>query len=80
LGGGNLLLEMSFFLAVAVLAGLLSPLMSRTILFGAEMFARLKIPGWLKPALGGLGVGLLGALLFDELLGASRCSRSSRPR
>lgn len=72
LGGGNLLLEMSFFLALAVLAGLLSPVMSRTILFGSDMFARLQIPSWIKPAIGGLGVGLLGALLFDDLLGAGR--------
>jgi CIC family chloride channel protein len=71
LGGGNLLLEMSFFLALAVFAGLLSPVMSRAILLGSDMFARLKIPSWTKPALGGLGVGLIGALLFDEVLGNS---------
>jgi CIC family chloride channel protein len=71
LGGGHLLLEMSFFLALAVFAGLLSPAMSRAILFGSDTFARLKIPSWSKPALGGLAVGLLGALLFDEVLGSS---------
>jgi chloride channel protein, CIC family len=72
LGGANLLVEMAFFLALAVFAGLLSPVMSRAILFSGDVFGRLKIPSWTKPALGGLGVGLLGALLFDELLGAGR--------
>ena len=72
LSGGHLLLEMSFFLALAVFAGLLSPVMSRAILLGGDVFGRLKIPAWIKPAIGGLGVGLLGALLFDEVLGAGR--------
>jgi CIC family chloride channel protein len=45
LGGSNLLMEMTFFLALAVFAGLLSPAMSRVILFGSDMFARLKIGG-----------------------------------
>jgi CIC family chloride channel protein len=72
LGGGHLLMEMAFFLTLAVFAGLLSPVMSRAILFGGDVFARLSIPVWIKPALGGLGVGLLGALLFDEVLGAGR--------
>jgi CIC family chloride channel protein len=72
LGGGHLLMEMTFFLALAVFAGLLSPAMSRVILFLGDVFARMKIPSWIKPGLGGLAVGLLAALLFDELLGASR--------
>lgn len=71
--GDQLLLEMFFFLALAVLAGLLSPLMSRVILFATDLFERMKrVPAWVKPALGGLGVGVLAALLFTDLLGPGR--------
>ncbi len=71
--GEHMLLEMIFFLAMAVFAGLLSPAMSRVILYTSDMFTRLaKVPVWIKPAIGGLGVGLLGALAFTDLLGPGR--------
>ena len=71
--GDRLLLEMVFFLAVAVVAGLLSPLMSRVILAVSDLFERIeKLPLWIKPALGGLGVGLMGTVLFTDLLGPGR--------
>ncbi|WP_106395591.1 chloride channel protein [Enhygromyxa salina] len=71
--GDRLLLEMIFFLALAVIAGLLSPAMSRVIIFSSDLFEGMKrLPVWAKPALGGLGVGLLGALLFSQLLGPGR--------
>ncbi|NVB38478.1 chloride channel protein [Pseudenhygromyxa sp. WMMC2535] len=71
--GDSLLLEMVFFLALAVIAGLLSPLMSRVILFVSDLFERFeKLPQWVRPGLGGLGVGLMGTLLFTDLLGPGR--------
>lgn len=71
--GDHMLLEMMFFLTMAVLAGLLSPAMSRVILTVGDAFTRLgRVPAWFKPAIGGLGVGLLGALLFTDLLGPGR--------
>ena|GEM_PF-56757 len=71
--GEQLLLEMLFFLALAVIAGLLSPLMSRVILFCGDVFEGIEpLPAWARPAVGGLGVGLIGALLFTELLGPGR--------
>jgi CIC family chloride channel protein len=76
--GEHMLLEMAFFLTMAVLAGLLSPAMSRVILSTSDAFTKLgKLPAWLKPAIGGLGVGLLGALLFTDLLGPGRGTLSA---
>ena len=70
--GSHLVVEMIFFLALAVLAGLLSPAMSRVVLAISDGFAKLdKLPSWIKPAIGGLGVGLLG-LWFTQLLGPGR--------
>ncbi|PRQ08882.1 chloride channel protein [Enhygromyxa salina] len=71
--GDRLLLEMIFFLALAVVAGLLSPLMSRVILWIGDLFERMKsLPQWIRPGLGGLGVGILGVVLFAQLLGPGR--------
>ncbi|HVH99618.1 MAG TPA: chloride channel protein, partial [Enhygromyxa sp.] len=71
--GDRLLLEMLFFLALAVVAGLLSPLMSRVILFSSDLFAGIEpLPRWARPALGGLGVGLIAALLSTDMVGPGR--------
>jgi CIC family chloride channel protein len=71
--GDRLLLEMLFFLALAVVAGLLSPLMSRVILFCSDLFAGIEpLPRWARPALGGLGVGLIAALLSTDMVGPGR--------
>lgn len=71
--GDQLVLEMLFFLALAVIAGLLSPLMSRTILFCSDLFAGIEpVPSWARPALGGLGVGLIAALLSTDMVGPGR--------
>jgi CIC family chloride channel protein len=76
--GGISLTGMIFVLLLAVAAGALSPLMSRAIIVSSRLFARLKVPVWAKPALGGLGLGLLGLLvftgtpIFSDILGPGR--------
>lgn len=69
---GAELIEMPLYLLLAVLAGLIAPMMTTAIMWTARRFDRLKIPEWAKPGLGGLGVGLLGAAAFTDLLGPGR--------
>lgn len=69
--------EMPFYLLIAALAGLVSVLMSRSIVWTTRGFDHLGIPEWIKPGLGGLGVGLLGAFLFTDLLGPGRATLGS---
>lgn len=64
--------EMPFYLLIAALAGLFSVLMARSIEWTFTGFDRLEVPDWVKPAIGGLGVGLLGAFAFSDLLGPGR--------
>ncbi|RLB07505.1 MAG: chloride channel protein, partial [Deltaproteobacteria bacterium] len=52
--------ELTFYLAFGVLAGFVSVLYIRSIKWFGEFFANLKIKSILKPALGGLIVGLTG--------------------
>jgi CIC family chloride channel protein len=70
--------DVPFFFMLAVSAGLVSPLLSRAILSTQKGFERAIATAWLRPAVGGLGVGLLGSLglmvrpeLF-EVLGTGR--------
>ncbi|HEY3243540.1 MAG TPA: chloride channel protein, partial [Phycisphaerae bacterium] len=45
---------------IGLLAGLVSTLFIRANFFAADMFKRLPAPIWLRPAVGGLCVGLIG--------------------
>ncbi len=74
---GISVIGMTFVLLLAICAGLLSPIMSSAILLSRDLFTRLQVPRWLKPALGGLGLGLIGLSAFvdpsfSELLGPGR--------
>ena len=69
---GAELVEMPVYLLLAVLAGLLAPVMTRSIMWTSGRFEALEIPEWSKPGLGGLAVGLLGAVAFTDLLGPGR--------
>jgi CIC family chloride channel protein len=71
---GTELVEMPLYLLLAVLAGLIAPLMTTAIMWSAKQFDALKVPEWGKPGLGGLGVGILGAVAFTDLLGPGRAT------
>jgi CIC family chloride channel protein len=68
--GDTIFVDLVFFLLLAVLAGVVGTLMSRCIIRTGTWFERLAVPPILKPALGALVVGLLAALVSNELLGA----------
>lgn len=61
-------LELVLYLAMGIAAGLLSLLLMAAVFGLPNVLARLRLPLWLTPALGGLGVGLIG-LFRPEALG-----------
>jgi CIC family chloride channel protein len=58
--------ELGFFLLLAVLAGGVGAAFTRVVLTSTRGFRRLPVPEWVKPAVGGLGVGLLAVALSDN--------------
>ncbi|MBC8068636.1 MAG: chloride channel protein [Deltaproteobacteria bacterium] len=62
--------DLVFFVLLAGLAGVIGTVFSRAILTTHARFTAWDIPAWIKPAVGALGVGLLAALVSNELLGA----------
>ncbi|MBU1356240.1 MAG: chloride channel protein [Candidatus Edwardsbacteria bacterium] len=55
------------FLVLGLLSGLISVLFINTLYKGQSMFGRYKLASWLKPAAGGLMVGVLGMALPQVL-------------
>jgi len=65
--------ELLVYLALGLLAGLISIAFTRSVYATDGIFRRLPLPEWLKPALGGLGLGLL-ALVTPHILGVGYSS------
>ncbi|MEJ2670768.1 MAG: chloride channel protein [Deltaproteobacteria bacterium] len=61
-------IELLIYLALGVLAGLLAIAFTRTVYATDSLFRRIPLPEWLKPALGGLGLGAL-AVASPYILG-----------
>lgn len=55
--------EFFFYIVLGIIAGLVSVYFVRTIFFVDEFFNKITIPTYLKPALGGICVGLIGLFL-----------------
>ena len=68
--GDGMLAEMLFFVALAAIAGVVGTAFGRAMIVATRWFEQLRAPTWVKPAIGALGVGLLAALVSNELLGA----------
>ncbi|MBK7826647.1 chloride channel protein [Nannocystis sp.] len=68
--GDGMLAEMLFFVALAAIAGVVGTAFGRAMIVTTRWFDQLRAPLWVKPAIGALGVGLLAALVSNELLGA----------
>jgi chloride channel protein, CIC family len=63
-------LQLVYYVILGVLCGGVGVLMERTFHAIEHFFQHLHLPRWLKPALGGLIVGLIG-LAFPQILGMS---------
>ena len=59
--------ELLVYLALGILAGLLAVAFTKGIYAVDALFRNLPLPEWLKPALGGLGLGILAAALPQVL-------------
>ncbi len=57
-----------WYIVLGVASGLLATLLPMVFYGVRDMFRRLPVPHWTKPAIGGLGLGLL-ALHFPQVLG-----------
>lgn len=75
--GDAMLAEMGLFIGLAALAGVIGTLMGRALLRATQWFTALRAPAIVKPALGAVGVGLLAALVSNELLGAGHTTVSA---
>ena len=60
--------EFGLYLVLGVLAGLIGCLFSRSIYVSGDLCAKTKIPAWIRPAFGGLLVGLV-ALRMPHVMG-----------
>ncbi|MCX4246193.1 chloride channel protein [Paraliomyxa miuraensis] len=75
--GSASLADFGFYLLLAIAAGVIGAGMARAIIYAEGRFVVLRMPGWLKPALGALGVGLMAAAISSELLGPGRATVST---
>lgn len=60
--------QLAYYAALGLLCGAVGVVYARTFYGVTDYFARLRLPVWLKPAVGGLAAGLIG-LAFPEALG-----------
>lgn len=65
--------EYAFYVLLAVAAGVVGVSMARAIIFSMRKFEGMsRVPPWLRPAIGGLGVGVLALAISPDLLGPGR--------
>ena len=61
-------LELGVYLALGIVAGFLSIGFVKILFFTQDNFDRLPIPSWIKPGIGGLGLGIM-ALWLPNVMG-----------
>lgn len=66
--------EFGLYLVLGVLAGLIGCLFSRSIYVSGDLFDKTKIPAWIRPAFGGLLVGLVALLGMPHVMGVGYAS------
>ncbi|MFH1003608.1 MAG: chloride channel protein [Chloroflexota bacterium] len=57
--------EFSFYVVLGILAALTATAFTRVLYWCEDRFDSLKMPGYLKPALGGLAIGVIGLYSHD---------------
>lgn len=62
------LVDYAWYVALGVASGIVASIVPEVFYRMRDAFAALRIPHWIKPAIGGLGVGLL-ALWLPQILG-----------
>lgn len=77
LHGSATVADFGFYLVLAALAGLVGAWMARALIWTELRFDALRVPGWLKPAIGALGVGIVAATVSSQLLGPGRITVSA---
>jgi CIC family chloride channel protein len=61
--------EIGFYFVLGALGGLISYIFIKALYFSEDYFdEKVRIPDYLKPAIGGLGIGLI-ALVFPQIMG-----------
>jgi CIC family chloride channel protein len=61
--------EIGFYFVLGALSGLISYIFIKALYFSEDYFdEKVRIPDYLKPAIGGLGVGII-ALVFPQIMG-----------
>ena len=61
--------EIGFYFVLGAVSGVIAYLFIKTLYYSEEIFDnRIKIPEYLKPALGGIGIGAI-ALMFPQIMG-----------
>jgi chloride channel protein, CIC family len=66
--------EVFFHLLLGILAGLAAVVFIKAVYAAMDFFNWLPVPDWLKPALGGLGLGLIGLFLTPNVYGVGHDS------
>ncbi len=66
-------LELPFYLLLGLLVGLLAIVYVRTLYATEDAFERMPVPPWIKPAIGGLGLGLI-LIWFPQVYGVGYSS------
>ncbi len=62
-------IELLYYVALGVAAGLVAVAFARSLSASESFFERLRVPDWLKPAIGGLVIGILGVVGMSHVFG-----------
>ncbi len=62
-------IELLYYVALGVAAALVAVAFARSLSASESFFERLRVPDWLKPAIGGLVIGILGVVGMSHVFG-----------